>query len=130
MPVAFLIRFGNGRAMRRLVHHALILCLVLTGIGLGAARGTVLRAERVVLCTGHGVVVVERPDGQRQAHLCPDMALSLLAATLDHPGDALALHTAPRSGRAFSVLHTAGRKAPSAAARDPPAGQVFATKPV
>ncbi|RJE80539.1 hypothetical protein [Paracoccus sp. JM45] len=59
---------------------ALILVLMLTSIGLGTARGTVRLGTEVVLCTGHGVVVTRLPDtGQTTVHLCPDMALSLLA---------------------------------------------------
>lgn len=64
----------------RLSSVVLILVVMLTGIGLGAARGVVRQGDRIVLCTGHGVVVTQRPDGQDQAHLCPDMALSLMAA--------------------------------------------------
>ena len=64
----------------RLSSLLLILVVVLTGIGLGAARGTVRQGDQIVLCTGHGVVVTQRPDGQGSAHLCPDMALSLMAA--------------------------------------------------
>lgn len=116
--------------MRRLVHHALILCLMLTGIGLGAARGTILRADRVVICTGHGLVVVERPDGQRQAHVCPDMALSLLAAAPAPSADALSPQGPARTARPSSVLVVPGQAAPPAAARDPPAQQVFPAKPV
>jgi hypothetical protein len=67
--------------MFQLVRLALILVLMLTSIGLGTARGTVRLGTEVVLCTGHGVVVTRIPDtGQTSAHLCPDMAMSLLAA--------------------------------------------------
>lgn len=63
------------------VRLALILMLMLTSIGLGTARGTLRQGTEVVLCTGHGVVVTRIPDtDQNTAHLCPDMALSLLAA--------------------------------------------------
>ena len=66
--------------MFRPVPLILILAVMLTSIGLGAARGTVRLDDRIVLCTGHGVVVIPRPDGQgERAHLCPDMALSLMA---------------------------------------------------
>lgn len=59
----------------------LILAVMLTSIGLGAARGTVRTGDQIVLCTGHGVVVIQRPgDPGPRAHLCPDMALSLMAA--------------------------------------------------
>ncbi|QBX33724.1 hypothetical protein E4191_02560 [Paracoccus liaowanqingii] len=59
----------------------LILVVMLTSIGLGAARGTVRSGEQIVLCTGHGIVTIDLPGDQgRRTHLCPDMALSLLAA--------------------------------------------------
>ncbi|TJZ90471.1 hypothetical protein FA743_15105 [Paracoccus gahaiensis] len=59
----------------------LILVVMLTSIGLGAARGTVLSGEQIVLCTGHGIVTIELPGDQgSRTHLCPDMALSILAA--------------------------------------------------
>lgn len=64
----------------RLAGLALILTLMLTGIGLGAARGVVRQGDQIVLCTGHGVVVTRLPVGEDRAHLCPDMALSLMAA--------------------------------------------------
>lgn len=61
---------------------SLILCLILTGIGLGAARGTVSMGGGIVLCTGDGIVVRFGVDDQRSGavHICPDMALSVLAA--------------------------------------------------
>lgn len=73
--------------MRRFLHLALILCLALTGIGLGVARGTVAVGGQMVLCTGAGVVVVNHPDapGGTAAHVCPDMALSLLSAVASDP---------------------------------------------
>lgn len=85
--------------MGRCLPLILILTLLLTGIGLGAARGTVLRGERIVLCTGHGVVITHRPasdGGGTSAHFCPDMALSLLAgiatdAVLPRPGGRITL---------------------------------------
>lgn len=69
--------------MSRSLAAFLILIVALTSIGLGSARGTVQIGGEVVLCTGHGVVVTRLPadPGQTRAHLCPDMALSLLAAT-------------------------------------------------
>lgn len=66
--------------MFRPVPLLLILAVMLTSIGLGAARGTIRQGTEVVLCTGHGVVVTRLPDGgEGQARICPDMALSLLA---------------------------------------------------
>ncbi|GHG17252.1 hypothetical protein [Paracoccus aerius] len=123
-------RFGDGRVMRRPGHLALILCLVLTGIGLGAARGTIARAGQVVLCTGHGVVVVDHPDGPPRTQVCPDMALSLLAA-LQVPLVSPSLSRDPVA-LVWPVLarHAPGRQAPLPAARDPPFRQISEAKPV
>lgn len=76
--------------MPRPIAALLILLVTLTSIGLGAARGTIMLGTEVVLCTGHGIVVTRLPadpDSSR-AHLCPDMALSLMAGM---PGAAVAL---------------------------------------
>ena len=116
--------------MQRPVHLALILCLVLTGIGLGAARGTVVRAEQVVLCTGHGVVIVDHPDGTRQTQVCPDMALSLLSALPGGTRD-LALSLVPAGlNRPGLVLHAQGRPSPRPAARGPPSPGISEPFPV
>lgn len=75
--------------MFRPIPALLILLVALTSIGLGAARGTILRGQEVVLCTGHGIVVTrlpapdDGPSGGLAAHLCPDMALSLMVALGD-----------------------------------------------
>lgn len=131
MTVAFGRGIMDGRAtMRRVLHLALTLCLVLTGIGLGAARGTVVRAEQVVLCTGHGVVIVDHPDGPRRAQLCPDMALSLLSAVLDAPVDMALLRDAADLDRPRPVPHAQGRESPRPAARGPPFRQSSEAKPV
>lgn len=106
--------------MRRLTHLALILCLVLTGIGLGAARGTVVRAEQIVLCTGHGVVVVDHPDGPPKAQICPDMALSLLTALPDAPLDLAPARDPSDLDRLPPVILATGQQAPRPAARGPP----------
>lgn len=68
--------------MSRHLSALVILVVALTSIGLGAARGTVRIGDEVVLCTGHGIVVTRLPGGEGEGpRLCPDMALSLLAAT-------------------------------------------------
>lgn len=68
--------------MSRPLAAFLILIVALTSIGLGSARGTARIGGEVVLCTGQDVVVTRLPaDPDRSsAHLCPDMALSLMAA--------------------------------------------------
>lgn len=79
----------------RLIRLILILSLVLTGHALASARGQAQLGERLVLCTGHAVVVVYGADGApvESPYFCPDMALSLLAAV--SPFDA-AVAPAPR----------------------------------
>ncbi|WP_295043718.1 hypothetical protein [uncultured Paracoccus sp.] len=116
--------------MRRPLSLTLILCLALTGIGLGAARGTVLLGGQVVLCTGAGVVVVDHPDAPRQTHLCPDMALSLLAATAVVPPGFGPAETMARPVVQSVPSRPQGRESPRPAARDPPVGQSSAPNPV
>lgn len=108
--------------MMSMFRLALILCLMLTGIGLGAARGTVQIGGEMVLCTGQGVVVVPAADGEGggQAHLCPDMALAMLVAValpgLPDAPFAAAFRFTP--ALPSLVLTSQGR--PATSARDPP----------
>ena len=109
-------------AIRRGLHLALILMLVLTGIGLGAARGTAVLDGRLVLCTGQGVVVVHQPDSPfaAKAHICPDMALQIMAGT-----SAVPVLLPERLASALPAAlpadqHGIGRNAPPASARAPP----------
>lgn len=108
--------------MGMMLRLVLILCLVLTGIGLGVARGTIQAGGQVVLCTGDGVVLRDIPGapGQVHVHLCPDMALSLLNAAIPAPPVA----DQPVHFSAFlpvSMLQVADFRAVSVAtARDPP----------
>lgn len=113
--------------MQPILRLALILVLLLTGIGVGAARGTVQIGGQVVLCTGQGTVVRHVPDapGQGRMHICPDMALALLNAT---PPAAPVILTPDMSRRAaLTIPSETGRSAvsPAASARDPPAA-IFA----
>ncbi|CAM3441271.1 DUF2946 domain-containing protein [Paracoccus nototheniae] len=108
--------------MMRPLPLILILAVMLTSIGLGAARGTVRMGDQIVLCTGHGVVVIQRPgESVPSTHLCPDMALSLMAAVA--PADVVL------DDRRLSSRHLAPGPVPAAApvaraqarVRDPPA---------
>ncbi len=69
---------------------ALFLCTVIvaTGGAMAAARGQAAVAGQIVLCTGSGPVTVE-VDAQGQpvgpVHICPDCAMSLLAAVAAPP---------------------------------------------
>lgn len=110
-------------AMPAVLRLALILLMMLTGIGLGVARGTVQIAGHVVLCSGQGLVVMHGVDGEAEgsAHLCPDMALSLLNALAG--GGA---QPSPACGAARSLCRAVeaglvGAAPPQALARSPPA---------
>lgn len=74
--------------MSWLIRLSLVLILVLSGAGLGAARGQLRIAGTVVLCAGEAVTVLTVDVNGRpvqRTHLCPDMALSLLAAVANPP---------------------------------------------
>ncbi|WP_299907369.1 hypothetical protein [uncultured Paracoccus sp.] len=106
----------------RLICLILILSVLLTGHALAAARGQAQIGERLVLCTGHAVVVVYGPDGApvESPYFCPDMALALLAALSDADP---AADPAPRilSARFDPlVLHGQPVAPVLAQARDPP----------
>ena len=110
--------------LRGLCQSALISCLLLTSVALGIARGTVSVDGHLVLCTGEGVVVVPNPDGGGTAtHICPDMALALLAATF---GNDVTLP--PRSGtdqhEAILAAARADNPVPMPSARAPPVHQI------
>lgn len=121
MRVAFGRVIGDGRAtMRRPLSLALILCLALTGIGLGAARGTAMRDGHVVICTGQGLVVMDHPAAPGHPHLCPDMALSLLVAVPTLPPAIGPAPASPRLETRPQPLSAPGREPPVPAARGPP----------
>lgn len=114
--------------MRNALRLFLILCLMLTGIGLGAARGTVQIGGQVVLCTGEGVVLRDIPgQGNGRLHICPDMALSLLGATT--PTEAPVLLGAPFRRWHPPILRAAAvsRSEQTACARDPPERPVLSS---
>ena len=89
--------------MLRLRSHpvlSLVLAVLigLTSVTLGHARGQVRMGDTVVLCTGSGAVAVTLDkDGNPvgPAHVCPDMALTLLAGVA---ADAPVLPAAVLSG--------------------------------
>lgn len=110
--------------MHYTLHLILTLSLMLTSIGLGTARGTVQIGGQVVICTGEGLVVRTVPGvpGQSEAHICPDMALSLIDAVVAE--DIAAPYTLVSRGAdtAPHVPHGDSRLVPAATARDPPKG--------
>lgn len=108
--------------MRYGLNLILILCLTLTGVGLGVARGTVQIDGQVVICTGEGIVlrVVPGTPARSRAHICPDMALSLLDVVA---GSDLAVTPVPLPRQADPAVNTptgVSRSVPVATARDPP----------
>ena len=113
--------------MTRPMRHALALALALlmgvTSLGFAAARGQARIAGEIVICTGMGVTVVavdENGNPVGAPHICPDMALALLAAP---PLPALALLPPTGAARAADLPEPAdaqGRAAPPPAARGPP----------
>ncbi|RJL05400.1 hypothetical protein D3P06_06990 [Paracoccus aestuarii] len=107
--------------MMRPVPLIVILAVLLTSIGLGAARGLVMQGDQVVICTGHGVVVTTRPGSEDGGvHICPDMALSMLAAI---GGGAVALPVRMTRSRGLGrpgAVAGRGRALMRARARGPP----------
>lgn len=101
----------------------LILALALTGQTLASARGQAQAAGEIVICAGTAVttITVDR-NGQpvKTTHICPDMALSLLAFVPSPDAE-------PARDEAARLLHfTQGardglsRAVPQAVARGPP----------
>jgi hypothetical protein len=111
------------RALRPLTALALSLMLAFTSLGLAAARGQAMAGGQVVLCSGAGPVTLTldaqgRPAGP--AHICPDMALGLIAA-LHLPG--LAISRGPSRADLLVAAPFAQGSAlprPAASARGPP----------
>lgn len=69
--------------LRPLATLLFALCFVLTAQAMAVARGQTSATGEMVICTGAGVVTVAvdadgNPTGP--AHICPDCALSLIAA--------------------------------------------------
>jgi hypothetical protein len=72
-----------SESARKTLALTMALLLILTGQGVAMARGTPGASGRMVVCTGAGLVIIDRdasghPTGP--AHFCPDRALVLLAA--------------------------------------------------
>jgi len=108
---------------RRLLALSLALILAATSLTMAVARGQARVAGEIVICSGLGVTVITvdaqgNPTGP--AHICPDMALALLAAP---PAAALTLTPPDTARRAPGLPEPAtarGADAPRPAARGPP----------
>ena len=98
--------------------------LALTSLTLAAARGQVRNGDTVVLCSGGAAVTVSlgvegKPTGP--AHICPDMALVLLAGVAASP--AAAPSPVVRPGERLAIVAasvSAPRGVPPARSRGPP----------
>lgn len=105
-----------------LLRLSLILVLMLTGIGLGAARGTVQIGGQVVICTGEGVVTRQIPGAPGPvAHVCPDMALALMAGVAPEQPQPMARRGTTDNQFTLGDDHGHSRPVPSSRARGPPA---------
>lgn len=111
--------------MAVLFRLSLVLMLVASGIALGAARGQLRVAGAVVLCTGSSTVQVQLIDAGgnpvSRTHICPDMALSLMAAVAQPVPDAGIRAGGVRGVAPVPVpVLSAGRHLSEARARGPP----------
>lgn len=109
--------------LRPLLTLLLAAALAWAGVTMAVARGQAPLAERMVICSGYGMVVVDldaegNPVGP--VHLCPDCTLALLPGPLAAPA---APRPAPR------LLHrllppaapaSAGKAVETPRARGPP----------
>lgn len=87
--------------MRRFLPVLVACAVLLTSLSLGAARGQVLWGGQIVLCSGSAVTIPAQdvPGHPGHAALCPDMALSLMAAVA---APAMAVAAAPRRVQVLS----------------------------
>lgn len=108
--------------MASVLRLVLILCMTLTGVGLGMARGTVMSGGQVVICTGQGVVIRHLPGapGKTTAHICPDMALSFIGATAMADIGVTRQAVRYRPAMLPEATTEVSRLLPLATARDPP----------
>lgn len=101
----------------------LILTLTLTGQTLASARGQAQAAGEIVICAGTVVttITVDR-NGQpvKTTHICPDMALSLLAFVPAPEAEATPAAQARVLRFTTAVTDATSRPAPAAIARGPP----------
>ena len=111
------------RHIRHITTFFLIAVLVLTAQSMAVARGTAMSVGQIVLCTGTGPITVNvdkngQPVGS--AHICPDCALSELAA-VDAPAFARAgsFVVSEAQSTPYTTALINARRQPTSA-RDPP----------
>lgn len=109
--------------LRSLATILLILIVGVTSQSMAIARGQTRIADTVVICSGYGIVAIQvdaegNPVGA--PHICPDMALSLLAA----PEAAPPVLSRPEGGvqrvEPRETVRTAVSRTIAAQARGPP----------
>lgn len=103
----------------------LALLLGVSALGFGMARGQAPQAGQIVICTGQGIVTISiDADGKpvERHTLCPDAALTLMAAVATAP-PVVAADDLPASWRNWPAATRAPRVFPPLAgsARAPPA---------
>ena len=111
------------RVLRTYLALTLSLVLVVTGIGSAAARGMPGPAGQMVICTGHGPVMIyldEHGEPTRAPHLCPDGALSLLQMAGDMPAPDAIRPFDRQERHSVEHLRAASLISPEAQARGPP----------
>lgn len=111
------------RALRPFLGLLLALVMAATSLTMAVARGQARVAGEIVICTGMGISVVTvdaegNPTGP--AHICPDMALALLAAPPLSPVDLTAPATFRRAADLPAPILARGAEAPRPTARGPP----------
>ncbi len=115
--------FLEMRHIRSITTFFLIAVLVLTAHSMAVARGAAVSVGQIVLCTATGPITVNVDENGQPvglAHICPDCALSELAA-VDAPAftraGSLVLRAAQPTPHRITVINALSHPA---AARDPP----------
>ncbi|WP_126979382.1 hypothetical protein [Frigidibacter oleivorans] len=109
--------------LRSLATTLLILIVGVTSQSMAIARGQTRIADTVVICSGYGIVSIQvdaegNPVGA--PHICPDMALSLLAAPEVAPPVLLRPEGGIRRVEPRDIARAAAGRAVAAQARGPP----------
>lgn len=117
------MRSALAPLLRAALAVTLAFLLALTSMTMAAARGQVMQGGVVVLCSG-AVISAATPEGRDTpagtAHICPDMALALLAALDLVLPEAERPQTRARALMPRPLRRGRGRVLPVARARAPP----------